>query len=226
MFSWLHASMRALGLALAVALAVALPAVEAAAQNTFNRDCLPPGGSTYLGQFHAKYADGTNVYDLTQPQHTKFANCDPPPPPVPGPCSDHTMGSFVFAQLSKNGAPPSSVGGAATMRVMVCGNHQTGPTRYYDTEMLQLDLNGGCALMVRESPTLQSTGKTAITDLGGGQFKIDSFFDIFTELSTDCGQTWHPSTNAAGNPYAGHMEIPGTVAVDPARWSNVKVLYR
>ena len=73
-------------------------------------------------------------------------------------------------------------------------------TSVFDTEMLQLDLAGGSAgstlppgVMLRESPTLQSTGQTSITDIGGGQFKIDSFFDVFTELSVDGGQTWTPS---------------------------------
>jgi hypothetical protein len=110
--------------------------------------------------------------------------------------------------------------------VNVCFNHQTGPTRFFDTEMLQLDLNAGGCVLIRESPTKASTGKTAITDLGGGMFRVDSFFDVFTELSTDCGQTWHESTDAAGNPYAGHMEIPGTVAAAWVPWSDVKQLYR
>ena len=47
--------------------------------------------------------------------------------------------------------------------------------------------------MIRESPTLQSTGQTKVTDNGNGTFHVDSFFDVFTELSTDGGQTWIPS---------------------------------
>ena len=50
--------------------------------------------------------------------------------------------------------------------------------------------------MVRESPTLASLGQTTITDIGGGSFKIDSFFDIFTKLSLDNGVT---STRANGS---------------------------
>jgi hypothetical protein len=49
--------------------------------------------------------------------------------------------------------------------------------------------------MVRESPTLASLGETTITDLGGGTYRIDSFFDIFTELSLDNGTTWIPSSS-------------------------------
>jgi hypothetical protein len=38
-----------------------------------------------------------------------------------------------------------------------------------------------------------STGLTDITDLGGGLYHIDSFFDVFTELSIDGGSSWIPS---------------------------------
>ena len=51
--------------------------------------------------------------------------------------------------------------------------------------------------MIRESPTLQSTGQTKITDIGGGNFHIDSFFDVFTELSVDGGSTWIPSASSS-----------------------------
>ncbi len=68
----------------------------------------------------------------------------------------------------------------------------------FDTEMLSMTLTGG-GVMIRESPTLPSLGKTSISDIGGGMYHIDSFFDIFTELSLDGGQSWIP--NSAGNPF-------------------------
>ena len=43
--------------------------------------------------------------------------------------------------------------------------------------------------MIRESPTLASTGITTYQYIGG-PYHIDSFFDVFTELSIDGGQTW------------------------------------
>ena len=48
--------------------------------------------------------------------------------------------------------------------------------------------------MLRESPTQQSTGQTNVDDIGGGVFRISSFFDVFTELSIDGGDTWLPAT--------------------------------
>ena len=47
--------------------------------------------------------------------------------------------------------------------------------------------------MIRESPTLPSLGMTTVSALGGGQYQIDSFFDVFTELSIDGGQSFIPS---------------------------------
>ena len=236
MFSWLRASKRTIvrlpktrmALLIAVVLALALPAVQAVAQNTFGSDCIPPP-STYASQFHARYSDGTNVYDLTQPKHERFTSCDPPPAPNPGSSTQHSFGSQVSGSLSMNGGPQQSLLCPANTMVRVTGNHQTGSTRFFDTEMLQLDLIGGTlppGVLIRESPSKQSTGKTAISDLGGGQFRIDSFFDIFTELSVDGGQTYHPSTDTNGNPYAARMEIPGTVPVEFRGWGNVKTLYR
>ena len=49
---------------------------------------------------------------------------------------------------------------------------------------------------IRESPTLQSLGHLTIEPAparGGGGFIVDSFFDVFVELSTDGGQTWTPA---------------------------------
>ena len=82
--------------------------------------------------------------------------------------------------------------------------------------MLQLNLVGlPPGMMLRESPTLQSPGLTQITDQGGGVFRIDSFFDIFTELSMDGGQSWTPGIGPL------HIELnssasvpaPGTLAL-------------
>jgi hypothetical protein len=60
--------------------------------------------------------------------------------------------------------------------------------------------------MIRESPTRPSLGKTSITDIGppgsdpnpDNGYHIDSFFDVFTELSVDGGQTWIPKAGSRG----------------------------
>jgi hypothetical protein len=83
--------------------------------------------------------------------------------------------------------------GPTTVRIF--GEYGSGNPSYYDTEMLGLNLSGGAlpaGVMIRESPTLHSTGQTIITDNGNGIYQIESFFDVFTELSLDGGNSWFP----------------------------------
>lgn len=90
---------------------------------------------------------------------------------------------------------PSSSSGAGSMVTFGKAGNVTGT---FNTEMLALNLSGTTALgpfMLRESPTLVSPGSTTITNLNGTLFRIDSFFDVFTELSLDGGATWAPNTN-------------------------------
>jgi hypothetical protein len=63
-------------------------------------------------------------------------------------------------------------------------------------EILTMDLVGNHPTLgkvqLRKSPTLQSTGHYTLTPLGGGLtgYSVDSFFDVFVELSLDDGATW------------------------------------
>ena len=67
-------------------------------------------------------------------------------------------------------------------------------TGTFATEIVSMSLSGnagGHQIQIRESPTLQSTGEFTVTDIGPGLYHIDSFFDVFTELSVD-GQPFAP----------------------------------
>ena len=157
---------------------------------TASTNCVPSQGGEYAAQFHAHYTDGTNVYDLTQPIHDRFTQCDPPPPAGSGGTTTHTFGSGVKAVVTQNGVA-MSVDAPAQVTVQM---HDAGPAssggELYQTEMLQLNIQGGTlplGTMIRESPTLQSTGQTTVKPVAGG-FQIDSFFDIFTELSVEIGR--------------------------------------
>ena len=69
------------------------------------------------------------------------------------------------------------------VQTVAYGKGPTNVTGTFQTEMLGMSLIGTGGVMIRESPTLQSLGQTKITDIGGGLYHIDSFFDVFTELS-------------------------------------------
>jgi hypothetical protein len=93
----------------------------------------------------------------------------------------------------------------------------------FDTEMLSLDIRESPTLgniMVRESPSKASLGRTSISLDSGGQYRISSFFDIFTELSLDNGATWTPAgvPDAGGNivPVSLHLEGSGAPVPEPS----------
>jgi hypothetical protein len=98
---------------------------------------------------------------------------------------------------------------------------------YYDTEILQLDVSGGnlpAGMRLRESPTLASTGKTAIAPNPDGTFTISSFFDVFTELSLNNGNTWLASTSPpprmtfVGKEQTNNVPPLDSQYVSPATW--------
>ena len=77
-------------------------------------------------------------------------------------------------------------------------------TGTFATEIVSMELTGTVDTLsgtlnvaVRANPDLPSMGMTTITDIGGGLYEIDSFFDVFTELSVDGGQSWIPDIEGA-----------------------------
>ncbi|HEY2951519.1 MAG TPA: hypothetical protein VGK40_02995, partial [Verrucomicrobiae bacterium] len=71
------------------------------------------------------------------------------------------------------------------------------PWKFFDTEMLQLDISGGNlpgGLMIRVSPTRPSRGQATVQQVDGG-YRLSSFFDLWTDVSIDGGATWAPAVN-------------------------------
>lgn len=125
--------------------------------------------------------------------------------PTLTPGGDWTFDSFFDItyriELSIDGGPFVEHAGLGTAHVIGMAPSGPGP-RVFQTEMLALNISGThdptTTFMIRESPTLASAGRTTIESLPGGQYRIDSFFDIFTELSLDGGQTWAPAVPEPG----------------------------
>jgi len=160
---------------------------------------LPPDSGEYRtpAQVHAAYAAGVLI-ELDNIQHHFFLNITHPPC-GPG-CEMDQFNSTVDADLFVNGAPQGHVVLTGQVMVQILGYNVGTPGTPFPTEMLQLNLSGLTPLgpvLVRESPELHSFGQTEIDDLGNGTFRIDSFFDVFTELSLDGGQNWIPSNGSS-----------------------------
>ncbi len=199
---------------------------------------LPPAG-TYLSlDIHNIYAGPALAFLLTLPEHAPYANFvfteHGGQGTIGGPNDEiETFGSKLDAHLKATttlggntvydgpahgeGGPGSTEPGINGTKTIVFGKFgQT--TGSFDTEMLQLDLKGTVpglgAFMIRESPTKQSTGHVTTTDIGGGMYQIDSFFDVFTELSIDGGATWMVGSDSIANSLAG-IATPGHVTLFP-----------
>jgi MYXO-CTERM domain-containing protein len=199
-----------IGAAVVTALAATAPA-----RPMFPSDQIPPPLGHYINNTDSiSYLGGFVV--IRNIDHFAFSASFPPPTGF-GTNFDN-FNSLVSVDASVNNGPFSPLQGNASTTVRVTHTGTIGPISTYDTEMLALNIAGGslpAGVMLRESPTLASLGQTTITNLGGGLFNIDSFFDIFTELSLDGGQTWNPGSSSTGGPERVHLvpAPPGALAL-------------
>jgi hypothetical protein len=77
------------------------------------------------------------------------------------------------------------------------------------SQITSLDLSGTFGINTAEiklNPGMASLGQTTIKEIGNSTFRVDSFFDVFTELSIDGG----PFVPGPGHPFELVPE-PGTL---------------
>jgi hypothetical protein len=162
----------------------------------FYSNCLPPLDGEYNGNFVLTYIPGELL--LRNPILGNFTDCFPPPANN-GQTEVHSLGTTATFEISMDGGKTWQMmysPAQAVIQITKTGENESG--NVYETEMLQLNISGGTLppyILGRESPTLRSTGVTIISgpDAVTGEYIIDSFFDIFTELSVDGGKTWLPA---------------------------------
>ena len=184
-------------LAAAVALmASVLGATPASATVICGSPGLPPGCGEYRtpAQVHAAFANPDPAIIeaiLKDASHSRFINILITPL---GPDELEEFDSELTGLVDVDLGP----GGTLTDIVLVLNGPVTvlttgktgNTTGTFDTEIIAMSLTGsilGMPVEIRESPFQNSTGQTTITDLGGGQFGFDSFFDIWIEISINGG---------------------------------------
>jgi len=184
--------------------------IPASAQIDTDDPSLPPLDGVYLhpGNVHVLFSGPTLDLILERPEHKAILVELRDRLPQPGPVGE--METFIStldggAQVCPPGTGAGGCGPAIPFTLQgpvvthVFGKGPTDTTGSWDTEMVSMSLTGnvgGNPVMIRESPTLPSLGHTSVTDIGGGQFRIDSFFDVFTELSVDGGSSWIASAGS------------------------------
>ncbi|MCP4591993.1 MAG: PEP-CTERM sorting domain-containing protein [bacterium] len=146
----------------------------------------PDPGIAYYGQdLHAMYPQNVIMND---PIHEGFRNIDRVP------FGAHELETFDSDLQATVDVPsmsifgqPVTLTGPVTTQV---NNYVGGQMGVFQTEIVSMSLTGslgGMTFEVRESPSLSSPGRTSIQPDGGGGYQIESFFDVFTELSVNGG---------------------------------------
>ena len=119
-----------------------------------------------------------------------------------------------FELSTDNGATFQPASGTANVTVQVTHSQDVGGTMFFDTEMLQLDLSSPAA-----PPAASCCGRARRCNPQArprcgpcpAATWSSSFFDIFTEISVDGGNTWQPAQQS------GHVEMhPDPKQVTPA----------
>jgi len=118
-----------------------------------------------------------------------------PPPCLSCPAQLYTFPSILSFQYSMDGGKTFADGSVRIMStVMAQQTMVDSDTRFFDAEILALQMQPSTAggVMIRESPTRQSLGKTFVRNGPSlsRPFLVSSFFDVFIEVSLDGGQTW------------------------------------
>ncbi|MCX5683195.1 MAG: hypothetical protein NT049_05860, partial [Planctomycetota bacterium] len=122
--------------------------------------------------------------------------------PAPGLTDSHTFTAALDVMVSIDGGAtfnPVSTGGVLSLNMQSVLDQGSG--RQFASEMLSMSISGGSlplGIMIRESPTRASLGTATDAALTGGGHRLSSFFDLYTELSVDGGNTWLPAITADG----------------------------
>jgi hypothetical protein len=122
------------------------------------------------------------------------------PPPYFGTNYYNPSNTVVIMALSVDGQNWSPAQASGPISVTISNTTPNGnPTETFALQLTQLSLTGTSpqfgSFMLRESPTLHSTGQHTIRSDPRG-YRISSFFDVFTELSLDGGATWTPANRS------------------------------
>ena len=126
---------------------------------------------------------------------------------VPADGVDNDCDSFfdIFIEISTDGGGAwQSMTGHGQAAWRFHGGPSVAGVQSFEAEILNMSASVGVGgaggrVMIRESPTRSSSGRGDVGGGGGGGYMIDSFFDIFTEVSMDGGNSWSQATQTSAD---------------------------
>ena len=221
---------RILSFAAVAVLCILLGSVEAQAV-IVDSNVFPVQGGTYESEGPttvtfpgARLAGSDTDIELVSLSIAQEPNAAGPPVAPPSEGSKYQVDSFfdVFVEIHVDGASDFVIDSFFDVFTeLTIDNPQGSRAGHWDTEILSMDLSSSgpipipgttSTLEIRLSPTIPSTGSHELIDLGGGRWQIDSFFDVFTEISVDRG-TWQPASGG----------IPMALIPEPATMSLLAI---
>jgi hypothetical protein len=187
----------AAGIAAVLIVAGFTPAGAQEAGVTVARAALPPPEGAYHGGTHVFSSAGARLFCGTHGGFTSSVV----PPAMPGTTviADYRatfIGELVLGSAAADVHPISE---PVHMVERITFGERRGDVQVLDTEIVALDLQGSDlprGVLVRESLSRGSFGRTTITTLERGRTRIESYYDVWLELSTDGGRSWHAAEAA------------------------------
>jgi hypothetical protein len=192
-------------LIVAIALTLVSVNIVKAQGASYSNDNLPSYGQ-YLGSGDITYPPTTARVRI----HAIHNGRQQAAPPEPGMSATYSVDFTHMLSLSTDdGTTWTTYDLPGVLSFSTQYSSGSSDERTFDTEILSLNLAGGslpAGVMIRESPTLASTGTTKIKRVADASYRISSFFDIFTEISLDGGATW--TRSAAPSRVKLHNDAP------------------
>ncbi|MDP2209179.1 MAG: hypothetical protein Q8K98_10485, partial [Bacteroidota bacterium] len=176
-------------------------------------------GASYSNDNLPTYGQYIGVGEITYPPttarvrvHAIHNGRSQSAPPEPGMSSTYSTGiTYMLSVSTDNGTTWTTYDVPGALSFSAQYSSATSDERTFSTEMLSMEVGGSSlgGVMLRESPTLQSTGTTKIKRVADASYRIGSFFDIFTEISLDGGATW--TRSAAASRVKLHNDAPAHI---------------
>ena len=161
---------------------------------------LPVAGTVYRGTDSHRFLDESVT--LFCGTHGVFSSSVEPPNEVGGSVLSTYLATFVGELVLQPSVAGSVVTHALTVQARMAEritlSETRGSAQTFSTELVTFELRGSGMpdnIVVRESSDLVSAGVTTITAVSGGMNRVESYYDVWLEISLDGGRTWHQAQN-------------------------------